>query len=102
MRTDAVVCASSRSWPGSVSAKWLTRIWVRDRVHDGPGMGGTAYRVPTKPIVPGSDDPANLRLTHRRCNAPGLDHTAEVGERIRRRAEAELFAASRKRKRKAA
>ena len=53
-------------------------------------------------IVPGSDDPADLRLTHRRCNAAGLDHTAEVGERIRRKAEAELFAASRKRKRKAA
>ncbi|MCC7345884.1 MAG: sulfite oxidase [Variibacter sp.] len=43
-------------WPGSVSAKWLTRIWVRDRVHDGPGMGGTAYRVPASPIVPGSED----------------------------------------------
>ena len=32
-------------WPGSVSAKWLTRIWVRDKVHDGQGMGGTSYRV---------------------------------------------------------
>lgn len=53
-------------------------------------------------IVPGSDDPGNLRLTHRRCNAPGLDHTDEVGERIRRKAEAELFTKSRKRKRKAA
>ena len=53
-------------------------------------------------IVPGSDEPGNLRLTHRRCNAPGLDHTDEVGERIRRKAEAELFTKSRKRKRKAA
>ena len=32
-------------WPGSVSAKWLTRIWLRDKVHDGQGMGGTSYRV---------------------------------------------------------
>ena len=53
-------------------------------------------------IVPGSGALGNLRLTHRRCNAPGLDHTAEVGERIRRKAEAELFTKSRKRKRKAA
>ncbi len=40
-------------WPGSVSHKWLTRIWVRDRIHDGPGMGGTSYRVPTVPVPPG-------------------------------------------------
>ena len=53
-------------------------------------------------IVPGSAALDNLRLTHRRCNAPGLDQTAEVSERIRRKAEAELFTKSRKRKRKAA
>lgn len=41
-------------WAGSLSTKWLTRIWVRDREHDGPGMGGFSYRVPKKPIVPGS------------------------------------------------
>ncbi len=40
-------------WPGSVSAKWLTRIWVRDKYHDGPGMGATSYRVAIKPMVPG-------------------------------------------------
>jgi sulfite oxidase len=43
-------------WPGSVSEKWLTRVWVRDKPHDGQGMGGTSYRVPTRPIVPGSND----------------------------------------------
>ena len=41
-------------WAGSLSAKWLTRIWVRDKEHDGPGMGGFSYRTPKKPIVPGS------------------------------------------------
>ncbi|UYN96283.1 MAG: sulfite oxidase [Enhydrobacter sp.] len=41
-------------WAGSTSAKWLTRIWVRDKEHDGPGMGGFSYRVPKTPIVPGS------------------------------------------------
>ncbi|MBU8545290.1 sulfite oxidase [Roseomonas sp. ROY-5-3] len=40
-------------WPGSLSQKWLTRIWVRDRPHDGPGMGGTSYRIPARPIEPG-------------------------------------------------
>jgi DMSO/TMAO reductase YedYZ molybdopterin-dependent catalytic subunit len=45
-------------WPGSLSAKWLTRIWIRDREHDGPGMGGFSYRVPRMPIAPGSDGDA--------------------------------------------
>ena len=50
-------------WPGSLSQKWLTRIWVRDREHDGQGMGGTSYRVPTVPVVPGSnvDGKTNFR-----------------------------------------
>src|SRR3954467_10166475 len=39
-------------WPGSVSSKWFTRIWLRDKVHDGPGMGGTSYRVAINPMVP--------------------------------------------------
>jgi DMSO/TMAO reductase YedYZ molybdopterin-dependent catalytic subunit len=41
-------------WAGSTSAKWLTRIWVRDKIHDGPGMGGFSYRLAKTPIVPGS------------------------------------------------
>lgn len=49
-------------WPGSVSAKWLTRIWVRDKVHDGAGMGGTSYRVTVNPMVPGGKpDEKNFR-----------------------------------------
>ena len=40
-------------WPGSVSHKWLTRLTIRDREHDGQGMTGTSYRLPVKPMVPG-------------------------------------------------
>ena len=40
-------------WPGSLSHKWLTKITLRDREHDGPGMTGTSYRVPNRPMVPG-------------------------------------------------
>ena len=40
-------------WSGSCSQKWLTRIWLRDRVHDGPKMTGTSYHVPNRPIAPG-------------------------------------------------
>tara|TARA_E500000305_G_C4029841_1_gene244427 strand:+ start:3306 stop:4619 length:1314 start_codon:yes stop_codon:yes gene_type:complete len=42
-------------WPASVSGKWLTRIAVRDRVHDGPKMGGYSYRVPCEPVAPGAE-----------------------------------------------
>ena len=41
-------------WPGSVSGKWLKRVLVRDRVHDGPKMGGQSYRVPCDPVAPGA------------------------------------------------
>ncbi|WP_407333346.1 molybdopterin-dependent oxidoreductase [Enterovibrio sp. 27052020O] len=40
-------------WPGSCSQKWLTRIQVRDQVHDGAKMTGTSYRVPNRPVSPG-------------------------------------------------
>lgn len=42
-------------WPASTSGKWLQRISVRDRVHDGPKMGGYSYRVPCEPVVPGAE-----------------------------------------------
>ena len=44
-------------WPGSCSHKWLTRIQIRDQVHDGPKMTGTAYRVPEYPVSPGEKVP---------------------------------------------
>ena len=40
-------------WPGSCSQKWLTRVRLRDRVHDGAKMTGTSYRVPRRPVAPG-------------------------------------------------
>ena len=44
-------------WAGSVSQKWLTRIWVRDKEHDGPGMAGLSYRMPRTPVGPGDEVP---------------------------------------------
>ncbi|MXQ14106.1 sulfite oxidase [Microvirga makkahensis] len=50
-------------WPGSLSHKWLTRVWIRDREHDGQGMTGTSYRVAIRPMVPGSKaDDSNFRI----------------------------------------
>tara|TARA_R110002073_G_scaffold14554_1_gene59269 strand:+ start:38209 stop:39429 length:1221 start_codon:yes stop_codon:yes gene_type:complete len=40
-------------WPASASGKWLNRISIRNKVHDGTKMTGTAYRVPCSPVAPG-------------------------------------------------
>ncbi|MDD9891692.1 MAG: sulfite oxidase [Gammaproteobacteria bacterium] len=49
-----MVCAG---WPGSVSGKWIDRLVVRDRVHDGEKMAPPSYTVPTVPVAPGSRVP---------------------------------------------
>jgi len=49
-----LVCAG---WPGSVSGKWLRKIVIRNKVHDGEKMTGTSYRVPCLPVAPGSEVP---------------------------------------------
>lgn len=42
-------------WPGSCSQKWLTKITLRDVVHDGAKMTGTSYRVPNRPVAAGEE-----------------------------------------------
>ncbi len=70
-------------WPGSCSQKWLTRIAVRDVVHDGAQMTGTAYKLPERPVAPGEKIaerdfgiieamPVKSLITH---PASGLTHT---------------------------
>src|SRR5262245_32675984 len=50
-------------WPGSASHKWLSRIWIREREHDGDGMKGTSYRVAIRPMVPGGKaDDSNFKI----------------------------------------
>ncbi|MCB0656223.1 MAG: sulfite oxidase [Saprospiraceae bacterium] len=40
-------------WPASCSGKWLSRVVVRDKIHDGPKMEAPSYRMPCKPVAPG-------------------------------------------------
>ena len=42
-------------WPASVSGKWLNKIVVRNREHDGAKMTGDSYRVPKYPVAPGAE-----------------------------------------------
>ncbi|MBX6425168.1 MAG: sulfite oxidase [Variibacter sp.] len=41
-------------YPGSAWQKWLSRIAIRDREHDGEKMTGTNYRLPRSPLAPGA------------------------------------------------
>ena len=41
-------------WPASTSGKWLERISVRNKVHDGAKMGGQSYRVPCEAVEAGA------------------------------------------------
>ena len=45
-------------WPASTSGKWLKKIVIRNRVHDGMKMTGYAYRVPCNPVAPGTNVPS--------------------------------------------
>ncbi len=40
-------------WPGSTSGKWVNRLSIRNKVHDGAKMGGQSYRVPCEEVAPG-------------------------------------------------
>ena len=40
--------------PASCSGKWINKLVIRDRVHDGAKMGGQSYRIPCEPVAPGS------------------------------------------------
>ncbi len=44
-------------WIGSCSQKWLSRVTVRDRIHDSQKMTGYSYRVPARPVTPGIRPP---------------------------------------------
>jgi DMSO/TMAO reductase YedYZ molybdopterin-dependent catalytic subunit len=44
-------------WPASTCGKWLNRIVIRNKVHDGPKMTGMSYRVPGYPVAPGTKVP---------------------------------------------
>lgn len=46
-------------WPASVSGKWLNKIAIRNKVHDGEKMGGHSYRVPMYPVEAGAAVPDN-------------------------------------------
>lgn len=76
-------------WIGSCSQKWLTRIWVRDRVHDSAKMRGYSYRVPAYPVAPGTRPPesdmviATSWVIKSMIHRPAANSRFGAGERVR-------------------
>ena len=66
-------------WSGSCSQKWLTRIWLRHVVHDGPKMMGSSYRVPEYPIEPGEEVPDSAMAIIRSMPVKSLITTPRTG-----------------------
>ena len=66
-------------WPASCSQKWLSRIWVRDQVHDGPKMTGTSYGVPGYPVAPGEEVPKEAFRIIEEMPAKSLITNPETG-----------------------
>ncbi len=44
-------------WPASASGKWINRISIRNKEHDGAKMKGMSYRVPKYNVAPGQEVP---------------------------------------------
>jgi len=76
-------------WPASVSGKWIDRIAIRNKIHDGPKMEGNHYRVPEFAIEPGSQVPENQMriiesmpvksvITYPKTGAVTLQHILEL------------------------
>ena len=44
-------------WAASTCGKWVKKIVIRDREHDGEKMTGHSYRMPRHPVAPGTKVP---------------------------------------------
>ncbi|WP_018233010.1 sulfite oxidase [Thioalkalivibrio thiocyanodenitrificans] len=76
-------------WVGSCSHKWLNKVVVRDREHDGRGMTGYSYRMPRYPVRPGDRPPeedmvvATSWVVKSLITGPAEDSEFKVGETIK-------------------
>jgi len=69
-------------WPGSTSPKWVNRVWVRDREHDGMKMD--KYRVPRTPVKPGDKVPHEDMMIIESMPVKSLITRPETGVKIKK------------------
>lgn len=46
-------------YPASASGKWVSKLMIRDKEHDGQGMS-SSYRMPSHPVAPGSKEKVEM------------------------------------------
>lgn len=78
-------------YPASASGKWLTKLSIRDKEHDGPGMN--SYRMPCTPVEAGSKDKVDMCVMEGMpvkslITYPKTGATASVGKAFRVRGKA--------------
>lgn len=69
-------------YPASASHKFLTRIWVRDREHDGAKMTGYSYRMPARPVAPGTEVPESEMVVMTTMPVKSLITFPETGSSV--------------------
>jgi len=69
-------------WAGSCSQKWLTRIWIRDQVHDGEKMLAPSYSIPAYPVAPGTVVPEEDFVIIESLPVKSLITAPRTGERV--------------------
>ena len=69
-------------YPGSVSQKYLTRIWIRDQEHDGAKMTGYSYRLPAYPVAPGTEVPEEDMVVMKELPVKSLITFPETGTSV--------------------
>jgi DMSO/TMAO reductase YedYZ molybdopterin-dependent catalytic subunit len=65
-------------WAASTCGKWVKKIVIRDREHDGEKMTGHSYRMPRYPVAPGHEGAAGGHGGHRRDAGEIAHHLPEV------------------------
>ena len=77
-------------YPASASQKYLTRIWIRDREHDGAKMTGDSYRVPAYPVAPGTEVPESDMVVLTDMPVKSLVTFPQTGTDVKAGAETEV------------
>ncbi len=77
-------------WPGSCSQKWLTRISIIDKVHDGAKMTGQSYRVPAYPVPRGTQVADEDMQIIESLPVKSLITSPETGARVEPRSQFEV------------
>ena len=77
-------------WVGSTSQKWLTRIWLRDKLHDGSKMGGQSYRIPKYPVAPGTEVPKDDFVIMEAMPVKSLVTMPETGAKVKAKESVEV------------